>query len=1073
MDKFNKKSKVMRIIVLLFICSIFSSLFIFTGCAPKDFSDTFDTNIAANSRTYPYSESDAKVKSVSMDILYGTKKSLVQYRGEVPYDQTHEKIGEKTSTEVIKDFKDYYSVWKTSIYSDGANAPYAGFFSNINNAYVPIDAYWGKNIQTVLPTKDDKINKTDLENAINNRTNVTSLRLYALSNPTPEIILYIGNGVYMFFAGICQLAMMVLSLIVAAKNIEATTFLEAMHLEKANEIITQAFIWNKDTKSLSAFTMICIILFISTVVGFAISYAKGTQSKITKRDIAVYLIVGILLIGAALTGNLYKIGSTLSNISSKLLYAVACASTDSNAFKIDVENTKNENKLLQSQEMSLVNKSYIDIQICTQFNVGSIKDLDMQTLGDTNFAAANFLRGKSNNIDWDQEFDKNLGYYFWFADSGAIEKTKNNATIPTTNPTSAKFKLNSLITYLQILYNHGDASAKAKILSIMQGLVTPNTTAGFARMAILGVVIILLCLCLWRYAKDVLFAKVQMMVALLGLAIAGPLMITGKQKLVATAKDLVALIFISFIEITIHSLMFDAILYLISILLGPDFFSMVIPLILMILLFKFNKVLNEKIHAFTSNMESNMLSNNGIVHQAKRGISNWYTDKQSKVDEGIKWLQDRKRNVYDADGNKVGETAMFAGASGFVLGALANSRKKSSESESLLKIGSDAFHARKENKATAEAKAYEDAQKRVAAIQERINNNAIEANTMMTNAISGYVNEYKNNNKYTDEEKDIIAKRDAASIQKNALIKTRDKFVEDYAGKMDDAEYHARIKDFNDKINTLGQASTDWQNKLSASMNARATEQYYKEAGIDKDTQMFIKKYGQENGLKMKAQQDEKDNLDHALDNLIKEADHRSSTKLVSVDGKVNGKKKADAESLTEAQAARLMKEELKDGTLLVDAIEDARKYTKGAATAVSNSETFNINNDKGYVDATNQVHSAIHNRDESDVIGFHQTNQVIAGTAKRGVHFGKSTAVEAGKAVGRKAGRVIKHNNNATNINAAVAKANVDAIIKQKKAGTAVTGLDNNQLTSEISMARKAKTNNSSSTTSGSSGKK
>ena len=66
---------------------------------------------------------------------------------------------------------------------------------------------------------------------------------------------------------------------------------------------------------------------------------------------------------------------------------------------------------LRGRKMSLVNKSYIDIQICTQFNVGSIKDLDMQTLGDTNFAAANFLRGKSNNIDWEQEFDKNLGYY--------------------------------------------------------------------------------------------------------------------------------------------------------------------------------------------------------------------------------------------------------------------------------------------------------------------------------------------------------------------------------------------------------------------------------------------------------------------------------------------------------------------------------------------------------------------------------------------------------------------------------------------------------------------------------------
>ena len=39
--------------------------------------------------TYPYNSNTVNITSVSLDVLYGTTRSLVQYNGEVPYDSCY------------------------------------------------------------------------------------------------------------------------------------------------------------------------------------------------------------------------------------------------------------------------------------------------------------------------------------------------------------------------------------------------------------------------------------------------------------------------------------------------------------------------------------------------------------------------------------------------------------------------------------------------------------------------------------------------------------------------------------------------------------------------------------------------------------------------------------------------------------------------------------------------------------------------------------------------------------------------------------------------------------------------
>jgi hypothetical protein len=115
-------------------------------------------------------------------------------------------------------------------------------------------------------------------------------------------------------------------------------------------------------------------------------------------------------------------------------------------------------------------------------------------------------------------------------------------------------------------------------------------------------------------------AKIKMFIALLGMAIAGPLMFTGKKKLVNTGRDLMAVILVSFIEITVHSLMFDAIIYGTSIIISPSLFRLIITFFLLLLLWKFNAALNERIKSFTTGIENSVMSSGSIVKDAKRSM---------------------------------------------------------------------------------------------------------------------------------------------------------------------------------------------------------------------------------------------------------------------------------------------------------------------------------------------------------------------------------------------------------------------------------------------------------------------
>ena len=136
MRKTNKTLKVTRSIVLLLCCIIFFSSFsavyaLGLGKHNNVWDNLGDDLGGSQTDTYPYnrigqSDWSGNIKSVGMDVLYGTTHGIVLYYGEVPHDETFSKdkridawngypYRENTSIAKTKDSVDPNVYWGTKL----------------------------------------------------------------------------------------------------------------------------------------------------------------------------------------------------------------------------------------------------------------------------------------------------------------------------------------------------------------------------------------------------------------------------------------------------------------------------------------------------------------------------------------------------------------------------------------------------------------------------------------------------------------------------------------------------------------------------------------------------------------------------------------------------------------------------------------------------------------------------------------------------------------------------------------------------------------------------------------------
>ena len=1040
MRKVVKNKTVVRSTVLLLICVL-----IFSGTAlvyasdgfgkhDRDFTLADDGIDGSSTDTYPYSRlldevnplNQSDIQKVGLDLLYGTQRDLLVYFGEIPYAESHDKDGDK-----LDKFSGYYSVDNTSIMGNNpSNYSILPFVSS--------EDYWGAGIKF----EGDKLSLDALEKV--NENEVVSLRLYALSNSPSMIMHWITNAFYMLQLRIAGLGTRIVNLIILAKNIDMNDIIEMLGLEQLSNSLTSVFIRDGQTHNISFLAGFCIIIFMLSLVGYVISYVKGQTAAIGVKDILIPAFVGLLIIGACLSGRVYTLGSTLANGVNKVLYGIAASMTDDGSsgtgvFITTVNDPANDNRIVQIQEMSLLNKCYIDLQLCTQFRVDDVSEMDVVTLGDKDAnLAKNYLSGV-RDVDFSSNFGNNLGYYFWFANSSAMQKTNMNASFPETNPSRTEPKLHSMITYLQVLYNKGDASQKDTIRTIMLGMSRPTTGQGFLRMLLFTVILVMLALCLWRYALAVMVAKLQMMLSLVGMTIAGPLMVTGKEKLVNTGKDILSLILVSFVEISIYSVFFDLILYLTSIIVGPSLLRLIVTFILLILLWKFNLVLVDKIKELMKRMEHRMMSNGSVIAGGKMRLANATRNAAhrgmgnitEKWDNSGRILRDEEGNVIrDADGNPVREKRKGGLVSQFLHQAdntfLTDSRthKKSG------KIRAEDQAARRKIEEQSKNTILTAADKEVANIEQEVREEAErKANKMETQIHKNKVEYEKDPDaKYTAVEKELKERIEVAAAKSEALAETREKIVKDLEaqealrreaeakGALSDAdrvayeefskENREKITNIEEEIRSINQEVDLNKKTLEESLDTRAKNEaatYLHSIGdlTDADMQGMATMQDIDKGLRLSAQEAHKDELAHALQKQAATCDKEAANLVKDPNAKIGAKKKVDRTKVEMANASRLRYDELINGVLM-DNMAEARKAVADVSEEVASNNEFKLQHSEDLAEASRERHAvkSVSEKIDEGLEGKSRVRKVVgAFNPVRGVAAAASNVKDKAKA--------------------------------------------------------------------------
>lgn len=836
-------------IIILVICIIFSCISsILLVSADTSFSDTNaiwgNTNdtIEANDTVYPYDSDEGystdveeyhggatikisrtlnrEINSVGLDITYGIRKPLVIYYGELPYDATHDSNGETLSG-----------------------------WSGYKFTEVPItnENYWGKISGLSGVYKSGKFASKEAAENINNDS-IKSLRLYALQNSPSGMFgglwFTMKNILYNIMGIIAWISTQFVRLIVQGKNIEAGFIFEALHLEDLTELVDELVI-SKDGHP-SLFYVFCLCALILTIISYIYSYVTAGKKTTDFWRIFASMLIGLIIVGMCngASGRL-QLGDTLANAADTIMYAIvqdSGASGGGGAFEVDIKNEKNKSKCVQAQELSVLYKPYIDIQLCAQFHITDVESLNFDNLGDSGGSIAKTTLNGIKNADMEKDFNNNLGYYFWFANSNAKEKISRNVSLPETSANASEDHLTSMITYLQKQHNAGGHNYV--IEELVKSLAYPSTGLGIILMIGFTIVMVLLGIVLFKYGINVVIGKIEIFISLVGLAIAGPLILTGKKKLQDTGKSIVGMLLISFIEITVWGILFDIILYTTAIILSADIAHIVIAIAFLLLFLKFNPYVEQTIKKFLANTTRSISPE---FYQNKNALKN----KMGRLTRSAaNWADNREKVIgYDDNGNEIkarGKGDLLSR----ITNAAANEFEDANNRKSIFKLNSEATKASRETNSKKSDLDKNNAAKEVEKTEKKINDGVSKTSAdIYTEAKKGLEDELGLTGEVTADAsgKGItisdVSKIDYAKLQANSeeqrlakeinsLLQEEDVLKNDYkyislikkknSGKELTEEEAQYLKDQSDKIHSLKTS----RQKLEVQLKNRLIELY-------------------------------------------------------------------------------------------------------------------------------------------------------------------------------------------------------------------------------------------------------
>ena len=488
------------------------------------------------SKTVTYS-----VSQISFDRKYGFNKKLVDFKGEIPraLAVTNENGVESPNPE-FKDlrYNDYDTInnWSSEVAGLGADTSY-------------------KKLQ-------------EYANKENDVRLMSHLKQYA--SGFGDIYSQINIS-----GAIVSLALQLVAAIFAVQRFSVAAILTQVDAPALGNTINNLFIGTSGNAS--PFLIFCILSFIFAIVGAAWKYVKGNGAADKPREVIILGFIGLAIIGAALTNRAYLFASPVSNIANKLLETVkstANPNTDIFLTKLSSSNVPQIDSLRNSyNHESLIRKAYIDMTIESQFGV-TMEDLQ---IGGNYISSGCRLTGASDP----SLYSNNLGYYFWFANSGVGTMTKTGIT-PSRNQ-SQQFE--NILDCLQISLNNASSlPAKTRIRTMVKSFAGASGSIMTFSKLLFAIQCVCLAVLLWQFTIPIVMSRLELLISTFGLAVAGPLFITTNKKAIGIAKSILAMFIFAFIKITIYELIVTLIIYIVTFIMnGSDLMAMILTLVLTIM----------------------------------------------------------------------------------------------------------------------------------------------------------------------------------------------------------------------------------------------------------------------------------------------------------------------------------------------------------------------------------------------------------------------------------------------------------------------------------------------------------
>ena len=661
---------------------------------------------------YPFNT--GKNAKFAFDLLYGVSKGLVVYSGEIPYefsgaedysdlpfnsnlvnidrkknngyvDPSNVKDGKVTEKIVFDD-----EIWG-EIGLDDAEAVYNVHENSRTRNVSKVDGgcpdgsiktgetpKWYKckitsYTRTTVDVSESKNIPTKAELEEIAREN-KSLRLFALLNwvgPGVNVLAWLYNGVNAIVGLVAKLS----TLIVYVKSLNGVEIIEAIGGEKILETVNRLFIGGFT----SPYFILCVVGSILGLLSIARGYAKGGRAFGEIVHFIVVVVIAFVIIGMGSSNSVLKVGSSLADFTHQLALSVSGPNTTSGDIFI-TEDTGDTAKETELNEISRLNKIYIDTQIKNQFGV----EVEELRIGQNYHLTTNMTGAVSTDFSVDDITQKpniqNLGYTFWAYNSNYLlgDRTKVEATGDTKIN-----KLSTIINYLQKEFNEGDKDKQTFILQLVNNLASPNYGAGIINLILVAVVYVMLIIVLARLSLKVVLGQFDILISVFGLPIAGPLLMVQDKKgtCLKAAKSIIYLFVVGMMKVTIYSIIFDLIITFTSALFKVEIINLLITLVFLFMIMKYIKVIQDKVDLIIENFErshAQPLSN--IRRQAKQLVKG-ELKKAERSEKGI--LKGTKEVVVGSHKDKYGNTVYETAKKATIAGRLARFSSSLLENEKI------------------------------------------------------------------------------------------------------------------------------------------------------------------------------------------------------------------------------------------------------------------------------------------------------------------------------------------------------------------------------------------------------